>query len=84
MASSSKTVRKTYLWMVQSVQIIRHLPKLTKVDDPNINYTEEDTQYLLHSYGNALVIKLSLANFNTQWILVDNRSSADILYYPTF
>lgn len=84
MASSSKKERKTYLWMVQSVQITTCLPKLTKVNDPTIRLTEEDSQRLHHLHDNALVIILLIADFNTQWVLVDNGNSADILYYPTF
>lgn len=34
-----------------------------------------------HPQDDALVITLSIVDFTTQWILVDNGSSADILYY---
>jgi len=42
MAGSSRKVRKTCIWMVQSVQITSCLPKLTRVDDPIISFTKED------------------------------------------
>ena len=84
MTDSSKKAKKTYLWMVQSVQIIGRLPKLTRVDDPTISFTKDDARRLYHPHDNAPVISLSIANFNTRWVLIDNRSSADILYYPTF
>ncbi|XP_023914904.1 uncharacterized protein LOC112026446 [Quercus suber] len=61
-----------------------HLPKLTRVDDPTINFTEEDARRLHHPYDNALVIIQSIANFNTRQGLVDNGNSANILYYPAF
>ena len=35
-------------------------------------------------HDDALVINLTIADFNTLRVLVDNGSSADILYYPTF
>ena len=84
MAGSSKKARKTYLRMVQRVQISKQRPKATRVDDPAINFTEEDARRLHHPYDDALVITLSIADFNTRRVLVDNESSADILYYPAF
>jgi len=76
--------RNTYLRMVQSVQISGRLPKMTRVDNPTISFTEEDARRLHHPHDDALVINLSIADFNTQQVLVDNGSSMDILYYPTF
>ena len=44
MARSSKKARKTYLRMVQRVQISRQPPKATRVDDPAISFIEEDAR----------------------------------------
>ena len=55
-----------------------------RVDNPTINFIEEDARQLHHPHDNTLVISLSITNFNTQRVLMDNGSSADILYYPTF
>ena len=63
--------------MVQSVQIIVHLPKMTRVDNPTISFIENDARRLYHSHDNALVISLSIADFNTRWVLVDNGSLAN-------
>ena len=65
--------------MVQNVQLIGCLPKLSRMDDPKISFVEED-----YPHNNALVINLTIADFNTQWVLVDNSSLADILYYLAF
>ena len=70
--------------MVQSVQITKRLPKLTRVENPTINFTKEDAWRLHHPYDNALVINLSIVDFNTWRVLVNNGSSANILYFPTF
>ena len=70
--------------MVQSVQISGQLSKMTKVDNLTISFMEEDAWRLHHSHEDALVINFSIANFNTRHILVDNGSSANILYYPIF
>ena len=42
MIGSSIKARKTYLRMVQNVQFTNRPPKLTRMDDPVINFTEED------------------------------------------
>ena len=42
LAGSSKKAKKTYLWMVQSVQISGQQSKMTRVDNPTINFMEED------------------------------------------
>ena len=70
--------------MVQNVQFIGRLPKLTQMDDPVISFIEEDARRVHHPYDDALVINLTIADFNTRRVLVDNRSSANILYYPAF
>ena len=84
MANASKNERKTYLRMVQSVRISGRLPKMTRVNNPTISFTEEDTRQLHHPHDDALVINLSIADFNTRRVLVDNGSSVDIIYYIVF
>ena len=84
MAESSKKARKTYLRMVKSIQISGRPPKGARVDNPVINFTEDDIKRLHHPHDEALVISLSIAYFNTRRVLVDNRSLVDILYYPAF
>lgn len=70
--------------MVQSIQIISRLPKLTRIDDPLVTFSEEDAWWLHYPHDNALVITLLITNFTTWRVLIDNGSSVDILYYPTF
>lgn len=83
MAGLTKKVRKTYLHMVQSVQISEWPPKMTRVDSPIISFTTDDARQL-HPHNDALVITLTIANFTTRRVLVDNGSSMDILYYLAF
>ena len=54
------------------------------VDNLTISFTKDDARWLHHPHDDALVIYLSIANFNTQSVLVDNGSLADILYYAAF
>ena len=70
--------------MVQSVQISGWPLKATRVDNYIISFTEDDARQLHHPHDDALVISLSITDFNTQRVLVDNGSSTDILYYPAF
>lgn len=66
MAGSSKKARKTYLQMMQSMQLTGCSPKLTWIYDPTIRFIEDDAQRLHHPHDNTLVINFSIADFNTQ------------------
>ena len=50
MNRSLRKARKTYLRMVQNVQLIGCLPKLSQMDDPVISFTEEDARRIHHPY----------------------------------
>ena len=54
------------------------------MDDLVISFIEEDARRVHHPHNNALVINLTIVDFNTRWVLVDNGSLTDILYYPAF
>ena len=47
-------------------------------------FMDEDVEGVHHPHDDAIVITLLIADYTTRRVLVDNRSSADILYYPTF
>ena len=81
---SSKKARKTYLRMVQNVQLTGTIPKMARIDNPVIGFSEEDARRLHHPHDDALVVSLRVGDYNMHWVLVDNGSSADILYYPAF
>ena len=81
---SSKKAHKTYLRMVHNVQLTGFVPKITWVDNPVIRFLEEDARRLHHQHDDALVVSLQVGDYNMHWVLVDNGSSANILYYPAF
>ena len=83
-SNSSKKARKTYLRMVQNIQLTRYAPKMARVDNPVIGFTEEDARLLHHPHDDALVVSIRVRDYNTYKVLVDNGSSTDILYYPAF
>ena len=53
-------------------------------DDQAITFTDEDASRVHHPHDDAIIITLLIANYSTRRVLVDNGSSADILYYPAF
>ena len=57
---------------------------MAQIDNPIIRFSEEDAQRLHHPHDDALVVSLRVGDYNMHWALVDNGSSADILYYPAF
>ena len=81
---SSKKARKTYLRMVHSVQLTGSAPKMPRIDNPVIGFSEDDARRLHHPHDDVLVVSLQIGDYNMHRVLVDNGSSADILYYPAF
>ena len=57
---------------------------MIREDKPDIVFTDEDAKQLHHPHDNAIVITLAIANYTTRKEFVDNESSGNILYYPTF
>ena len=45
---------------------------------------DEDAVRIHHPHDDAIVITLLIADYTTRRVLVDNGSSANILYYPVF
>ena len=80
----SKKARKTYLRIVQNVQLTGSVPKIAQRESPIIGFLEEDARRLHYPHDDALVVSVWIGDYNVHQILVDNGSSADILYYPTF
>ena len=76
--------RKTYLKVVQNVQLSRRSPRKSGADDPATTFTDEDAERIHHPHDDAIVITLLIADYTTRRVLVDNGSSADILYYLAF
>ena len=83
-SNSSKKAHKSYLRMVQNIQLTSYAPKMARVNNPVIGFTEEDAWRLHHPHDDALVVSTQVGDYNTYMVLVDNGSSVDILYYPAF
>ena len=74
----------TYLRMVQNVQLTGSVPKIARRESLIIGFLEEDARLLHHPHNDALVVSVRVGDYNVHRMLVDNGSSADILYYPAF
>ena len=80
--------------MVQSVQLSGRSPRARSTDEQAITFTNEDAErihhphddaiIITHPHDDAIVITLLIADYTTRRVLVDNGSSADILYYLAF
>ena len=70
--------------MVQNVQLAGFIPKMARVDNPIIGFSEEDARRLHHLHDDALIVSIRVEDYSTHQVLVDNGSSTDILYYSAF
>ena len=76
--------RKTYLKVVQNVQLSGRSPKTRTTEEQAITFMDEDAARIHHPHDDAIVITLFIANYTTRRVLIDNGSSADILCYLAF
>ena len=76
--------KKTYLKMMQNVQLSRQSPRMRAIDEPTISFTDEEAKRIHHPHDDAIVITLFITDYTTRRVLVDNGSSADILHYLAF
>ena len=70
--------------VVQNVQLSGQSPRTRTTDEQAITFTNADAERVHHPHDDAIVITLLIADYTTKRVLVDNGSSTDILYYPTF
>ena len=49
-----------------------------------MSFNEENTRGVKQPHNDPMVITLTIKGFNTKRILVDNGSSANIIYLPVF
>ena len=84
LTSQPSKSRKTYLKVVQNVQLSRRSPKTRTPDEQAITFTDEDALRIHHPHNDAIIITLLIADYSIKRVLVDNGSSTDILYYLAF
>ena len=79
----SSSARKAYLHNIISgetleVQVVSKLPQL----DTTITFSDSDLEGYQHSNDDPLVIRAIVANKTVHRVLINNGSSADIIFVP--
>ena len=82
----SNSARKAYARSIQSEEVYSlHKPmNAARTESIMLSFSKEDARGVVMPYDDALVVTLTVANHAIHRILVDNGSSADILYWPVF
>ena len=75
----SSKAKKTYLREIQNFQIFGRPPRMIKKDELAITFTDEDARRLHHPHDDAIVITLTIANYTTRRVLIDNGSRHPLL-----
>ena len=70
--------------MVQSVELSGRSPRERTTDEQAITFTEDEAERIHHPHDDAIIISLLIADYTTRRVLVDNGSSANILYFLAF
>ena len=58
--------------------------KMPKNDKPDIVFLERDSHNIKQPHDDLLIIMLRVKEFDIHRVLIDNESSAHIIYFPTF
>ena len=81
----SSSARKAHLRSIRSagigeIQAVSKLPRL----DTSITFSDSDLVGCQHPHDDPLVIHAVVANKTVHWVLIDNGSSADIIFASAF
>ena len=79
---SFRSFKKSYQRQVNSIH--KTPPLKQRQTDKDMFFSEEDARGVKQPHDDPLVIMLMIEGFNTRRILMDNGSSADIIYLSTF
>ena len=80
----SRTSRKAYARQVHNIFVVQRTPKNIRLDDQIISFSEEDARGTHQPHDDTLVITMSIANFTTKRVMIDNSNSTNILYLPAY
>ena len=79
---STSSTRKKHLCHIQSINHITHSHHRRRM--PPIIFTDDDFHGLDHQQDDPMVITVEIENYTVKKVLVDQGSSVDILYWPTY
>uniref|UniRef100_A0A2N9EXT2 Reverse transcriptase domain-containing protein n=1 Tax=Fagus sylvatica TaxID=28930 RepID=A0A2N9EXT2_FAGSY len=81
---ASRSSRKAYARQAHNILVTQRSRKSLKMDDQVISFSEDDARNIHHPHDDTLVVSLTIAGFLTRRVLIDNGSSADIIYLPAY
>ena len=79
-----KSVRKAKGREINSVHSRLPPMKMPKNEEPDIVFSERDGRGIRQPHEDPLVIMLKVEEFNIHRVLIDNGTSANIIYLPAF
>ncbi|XP_059429064.1 uncharacterized protein LOC132162861 [Corylus avellana] len=82
----SNSARKAYARKTQAEEVftVQRPSKVAKKDSVVLSFSEEDARGVMQPHDDPLVVTMTVANHMIHRIVVDNGSSADVLYWPVF
>jgi len=81
---SFKSLKKTYYRQDNSVHMKHPSLKYRWSENDDIKFTERDVNGIKQPHDDPLIITLGIEGFTTRRVLVDNESSADIMYMTAY
>lgn len=81
---SYKSLREAVQRQVNNVHVKHPMAKHHHNRDDNIIFSKQDAREVKQPYDNPLIIMLTIEGYNTWRVLVDNGSSADVIYMMSF
>ena len=81
----SSSARKAHLRSIRSTEIveIQEVPKLPRLNT-SITFSDSNLEGCQHPHDNPLVVRAVVANKTVHRVLIDNGSSADIIFASAF
>jgi hypothetical protein len=81
---TSRSSKKAYAHQAHNILVMQRPQKNVKLDDQVITFSEDDARGIYQPHDDALIITMTIAGFITKRVLIDNGSSADIIYLPAY
>ncbi|GMN61366.1 hypothetical protein TIFTF001_030447 [Ficus carica] len=66
------------------INMAGHISKICRQDSPPITFTDDEADRLLHPHNDVLVGEIRVANNVVRRVLIDNGSSADVMFMDAF
>ncbi|GMN38401.1 hypothetical protein TIFTF001_007639 [Ficus carica] len=66
------------------INMAEHISKICRQDSASITFTDDEADRLLHPHNNALIGEIRVAGNVIRRVLIDNGSSADIMFMDAF